>query len=78
MGTASFGILNQGGIEVLARLRKLARLSKIPVAILTPPESPAEMQTAYALGAVRYLRKPTMLDEFLEHVGHGVKDLLPA
>ena len=51
-----------------ARVRKLTRLSHVPIAILTPSESPAEMQEAYALGAVRYLRMPTMLDEFPEHV----------
>jgi len=65
-----------GGIEVLTRMRKLDRLSQVPVAILTSSSSPTEMQIAYDLGAVQYLRKPTMLDEFLEHVGQGVKDLL--
>ena len=59
-----------------ARVRKLTRSNHVPIAILTSSESPAEMQEAYALGAVRYLRKPTMLDEFLEHVGQSVKELL--
>ncbi|MEO8125885.1 MAG: response regulator [Bryobacteraceae bacterium] len=65
-----------GGIEVLSQMRQLSRLRQVPVAILTSSTSPVEMRTAYELGAVQYLRKPTMLDEFLEHVGQGVKDLL--
>ena len=59
-----------------ARVRKLTRLSHVPIAILTSPESPAEMQRAYALGVIRYLRKPKMPEEFPEHVGQSVKDLL--
>ena len=54
-------------------MRKLTRLSHVPIAILTSSESPAEMQRAYALGVIRYLRKPTMVEVFLEQVGQSVK-----
>ena len=59
-----------------ARGRTLTRLSRVPIAIHASWESPAEMQRAYAPGVIRYLRKPIMLEEFLEHVGQSVKDLL--
>ena len=59
-----------------ARVRKLTRFSHVPIAIHAPSESPGEMQRAYALGVIRYPRKPMMLEEFLEHVGQAVKDLL--
>ena len=59
-----------------ARGRSLTRLSHVPIGIHASSESPAEMQKAYALGVIRYLRKPTMLDQFLEQVGQSVKEIL--
>ena len=59
-----------------ARVRKLTRFSHVPIAIHASSESPGEMQRAYALGVIRYPRKPKMPEEFLEHVGQSVKDLL--
>jgi CheY-like chemotaxis protein len=65
------------GIEVLGSVRKLFRFHAIPVAVLTSSESPDDLERVMALGVTRYLSKPTKLDEFLETVGQGVKDLLP-
>ncbi len=59
-----------------ARGRTLTRLSHVPIAIHASSESPAEMQRAYALGIIGYLQRPIMLEEFLEHAGQSVKDLL--
>ena len=66
------------GIEVISRVRKLPRLKNVPIVVLTSSETPGELHQAHSLGIARCLRKPTLLEEFLEHVGQGVKELLPA
>jgi CheY-like chemotaxis protein len=63
------------GIEILQRLRESARLEHIPVVVLTSSDSPRDRLMASQLGAVRYLRKPSSLKEFLA-LGAIFKDLL--
>ena len=65
------------GIEVLSSVRKYYRFYGIPIAVLTSSESPEELERAISLGVTRYLAKPTQLEEFMEIVGQGIKDLLP-
>jgi chemotaxis family two-component system response regulator Rcp1 len=52
------------GIEILEHLRE-SGLKHIPVVVLTSSDSPRDRQTAIQLGAVRYLRKPSGLEQFL-------------
>ena len=63
------------GIEILQKLRESARLEHIPVVVLTSSDSPRDRQTADLLGPLRYLRKPSSLDEFLG-LGAIFKELL--
>jgi CheY-like chemotaxis protein len=63
------------GIEILQKLRASARLEHIPVVVLTSSDSPRDRQMANQLGATRYLRKPSSLDEFLG-LGAIFKELL--
>ena len=63
------------GIEILQKLRELARLDHVPVVVLTSSDSPRDRVLANELGATRYLRKPSSLDEFLS-LGAVFKDLL--
>jgi len=52
------------GIEILERLRE-AGLQHIPVVVLTSSDSQRDRDHAIQLGAVRFLRKPSELDQFL-------------
>jgi CheY-like chemotaxis protein len=63
------------GIEILQRLRDSAWLERVPVVVLTSSDSPRDRLMANQLGATRYLRKPSSLDEFLG-LGAVFKELL--
>ena len=62
------------GLEILDRLRDMGKGS-IPVVVLTSSDSPRDRQTAIDLGAIRYLRKPSGLEQFLS-LGLVFRDLL--
>ncbi|HTX35096.1 MAG TPA: response regulator [Bryobacteraceae bacterium] len=63
------------GIEILQRLRQSDQLAAIPVVILTSSDSPRDRIVASQLGAARYLRKPSNLDQFLS-LGAVFKEVL--
>lgn len=63
------------GKEILKRLRQSAELVQVPVAILTSSDSPQDRLEAFSLGANRYIRKPSDLEEFMQ-VGAVLKELL--
>jgi CheY-like chemotaxis protein len=58
------------GFEVLQRLKKDDRLSRIPVFVLTTTDNPAELDRCYALGAAGYFVKPVDYGVFAELVRH--------
>jgi two-component system, chemotaxis family, response regulator Rcp1 len=62
------------GIEILERLRE-THLAHIPVVVLTSSDSPRDRQLAISLGAARFLRKPSALEQFMS-LGAIFKDLL--
>jgi CheY-like chemotaxis protein len=53
------------GIEILERLKESTRLAHVPVVVLTSSDSPQDKLVATHLGARRYLRKPSSLEQFL-------------
>lgn len=63
------------GIEILERLRESATLCNVPVVVLTSSDSPRDRQVATGLGAARFLRKPSSLEQFL-NLGAVFRDLL--
>jgi|SRR5215472_8293551 len=63
------------GIEILERMRAVARMARVPVVVLTSSDSPQDRLVATHLGARRYLRKPSSLDQFLA-LGATFKELL--
>ena len=63
------------GIEILQKLRDSAWLESVPVVVLTSSDSPRDRLMANQLGAARYLRKPSSLEEFLG-LGAIFKELL--
>ena len=62
------------GIEILQRLRETG-LNHIPVIVLTSSDSNRDRQLAIQLGAVRFLRKPSELEQFLG-LGAVFKEIL--
>jgi CheY-like chemotaxis protein len=63
------------GIEILQKLRESGALGHVPVVVLTSSDSPRDRVLANELGATRYLRKPSNLEEFLS-LGAVFKELL--
>jgi chemotaxis family two-component system response regulator Rcp1 len=63
------------GIEILQKLRESVTLEHVPVVVLTSSDSPRDRLLANQLGATRYLRKPSSLEDFLS-LGAIFKDLL--
>jgi chemotaxis family two-component system response regulator Rcp1 len=62
------------GIEILERLRTIG-LRNVPVVVLTSSDSQRDRDLAIQLGAVRFLRKPSELEQFL-NLGAVFKELL--
>jgi CheY-like chemotaxis protein len=63
------------GIEILRRLKASSGESYPPVVVLTSSDSPRDRLLANELGATRYLRKPSNLEQFLS-LGAVFKELL--
>jgi len=61
------------GIEILQSLRKIEFL--MPVVVLTSSDSPRDRILAAELGAARFLRKPSRLEEFMA-LGETFKEVL--
>ncbi len=64
------------GVKVLGTIRAIPELADVPVGIITSSESPADMHRTAALGAARYIKKPSTLDEFMREVGQSVASML--
>jgi CheY-like chemotaxis protein len=56
------------GLEVLAAIRRDARLGHIPVVVLTSSREEPDLQAAYALGVNAYVVKPVDFFAFIEAV----------
>ena len=54
------------GREVLECIRLSARCRHVPVVILSSSDAQQDRADAVRLGATRYIRKPSELDEFLK------------
>jgi CheY-like chemotaxis protein len=81
-GDEEFGLIildlnlpRHDGIEILERLRESTRLAHVPVVVLTSSDSPQDRLVATHLGARRYLRKPSSLEQFLD-LGATFRELL--
>jgi CheY-like chemotaxis protein len=64
------------GFDVLQSIRSMPNFVDVPVIILTSSESPSDKQRTARMGAARYIRKPSQLDEFFREVGQGVEEIL--
>lgn len=66
------------GFDVLGRMRANPHLSDVPIAILSSSQAMSDKHRARLIGAVRYIEKPSQLEEFLRTVGEAVKEMLAA
>jgi chemotaxis family two-component system response regulator Rcp1 len=65
------------GTEILQHIRQDRRLATVPVIVFTSSDSPADRLSATQLGAARYIKKPSLLDEFLA-IGAVIREVLDA
>jgi CheY-like chemotaxis protein len=63
------------GLEVLSACRQTSGMEGIPILVLTSSDSPREQARAEQLGISDYVRKPILLDDFMQ-VGLRIKQLL--
>ena len=63
------------GLEILERLKQSVWFGDVPVVVLTSSDSPQDRLMATHLGARRFLRKPSSLEQFL-NLGAVFKELL--
>ena len=64
------------GFEVLIQLRATPHLANVPIAIITSSQATSDKARTDRLGAVRYIHKPSQLEEFIATVGQAVKEML--
>jgi CheY-like chemotaxis protein len=63
------------GFQVLIQITRSPRLSQVPIAILTSSKAGSDKNRA-ALQSVRFIQKPSHLEEFLATVGGAVREML--
>jgi len=66
-----------GGMESLRVVRLDPALATLQVAVLTSSQDPRDKDQALALGAARFITKPSELRVYMQVIGQVVKDLLP-
>ena len=54
------------GVEVLRRVKGVARLKSVPVIMLTTTDDPKEISRCYELGCNNYLVKPVEFEKFAQ------------
>jgi DNA-binding response OmpR family regulator len=65
----------RSGDQILEHMRHSDRCKDVPVVVVTSSDSPRDKAEMSRLGATRYFRKPSRLDEFMR-LGPLVRDLL--
>jgi two-component system, chemotaxis family, response regulator Rcp1 len=66
------------GFEVLGKLIQSPHLSGVPIAVITSSQARSDRHRTNLMGVVRYIEKPSQLEEFLSTVGRAVKEMLHA
>ena len=67
---------NLDGLQLISSIRAHPRLANVPVAIITSSQAASDKARTYRIGAIRYIQKSAHLEEFLNKVGHAVKEML--
>ncbi|HTS75364.1 MAG TPA: response regulator [Bryobacteraceae bacterium] len=64
------------GLDILRCVLNRPRFSDTPIMVFTSSPSPADKHRVELLGGVRYVQKPSGLDNFLRAVGENVRSML--
>ena len=64
------------GFDVLGKLRGNPRFADVPIAIITSSQAARDKHRTGIMSNVRYIEKPSQLEQFLATVGKAVKDML--
>ena len=64
------------GFAVLGKLRLNPRFADVPIAIITSSHAASDRHRTTIMSDVRYIEKPSQLQEFLHTVGNAVKEML--
>jgi DNA-binding response OmpR family regulator len=56
------------GWQTYERIRGISKLHKVPIAIFTVSDDPADKARAKEMGAADYIKKPTTQDELLTRI----------
>lgn len=64
------------GFLVLDKLRLNPRFADVPIAIISSSQATSDKHRTGIVGNVRYIEKPSQLEEFLMTVGGAVKEIL--
>jgi len=64
------------GWEVLEELRSVTGKHSVPVVILSSSSAPQDVARAESLGVLKYIRKPSTLDEFMA-IGQKIRQFWP-
>jgi len=64
------------GFAVLGKLRCNPRFSHVPIAIISSSQAASDKHRTGIMADVRYIEKPSQLEEFLNTVGKAVKEML--
>jgi len=63
------------GLRVLERMRASPKCASVPVVILSSSDAPKDISEAKKLGATRYIKKPSRLEDFM-NIGAIFKGIL--
>lgn len=64
------------GVDVLRAIRGIPRLVGVPVGVFTSSELAQDRHRTALIGIEKYIHKPPTLEEFIDHVGQAVEELL--
>jgi CheY-like chemotaxis protein len=65
------------GMEILQYVRQDRLLADVPVIVFTSSDSPADRRSATHLGVTRFIRKSSLLDDFMA-LGAVIREILSA
>jgi CheY-like chemotaxis protein len=63
------------GTDILRYVRREPNLSSVPTVLFTSSDSPKDRQNAMREGASRFIRKPSLLKEYMA-IGTTLKDMI--
>ncbi len=59
-----------GGLQLLRRIRQVARLQKLPVIVMSGSVNPEDRKQSAECGVSAFLAKPVSLSDFIKIIGH--------